>query len=136
MMYAINGGQVASYDKGQGELVYVALKLQSVAEAGRNFVFTDRHAATGYAAFYTDLADLREIDWDLMTARWWNNTPEYPDRKERKQAEFLVHEFVPWDLVEFLAVMTPQMKQRVEALLAQHPPSSRRPVLVKRDWYY
>lgn len=116
--------------------MYLALKLQSVAEAGLDFVFTDRHAATGYAAFYTDPADLREIDWDLMPARRWNNIPEYPDRKERKQAEFLVHEFVPWDLVEVLAVMTLQMKQRVEALLARQPSSSRRPVLVKRGWYY
>jgi hypothetical protein len=136
MMYAINGGAVASYDKGQGELVYLVLKLQSVAEAGLDFVFTDRHAATGYAAFYTDPADLREIDWDLMPATWWNNTPEYPDRKERKQAEFLVHDFVPWDLVEFLAVMTPRMKERVETVLARHPTSARRPVRVERGWYY
>lgn len=136
MMYAINGGAVASYDKGQGELVYLVLKLQRVAEAGLDFVFTDRHAATGYAAFYTDPADLREIDWDLMPAKRWNNVPEYPDRKERKQAEFLVHEFVPWDLVEGLAVMTPRMKERVEAVLAQYPAPMRRPVLVRRGWYY
>lgn len=135
-MYAINGGAVASYDKGQGELVYLVLKLQSVAEAGLDFVFTDRHAAIGYAAYYTDPADLGEIDWDLMPATWWNNIPEYPDRKERKQAEFLVHEFVPWDLVEFLAVMTPQVKERVEAMLAQHPISMRRPVRIERGWYY
>lgn len=136
MMYAINGGQVASYDKGQDELVYVVLKFESVANAGLDYVFTDRHAATGYAAFYTDPADLRNIDWNLMASKWWNNIPEYPDRKERKQAEFLVHGSVPWDLVEGLAVMTPQMKERVEAILAQHSSSVLRPVRVKRDWYY
>ena len=133
MMYAIDGGQVASYDKGQGELVYVVLKFQSVAEAGLDYVFTDRHAATGYAAFYTDPAHLRNIDWNLMASKWWNNVPEYPDRKERKQAEFLVHGFVPWGLVDSLAGMTPQMKQRVEAVLVRHSSHVQRPVRVERD---
>lgn len=136
MMYAIKGGRVASYHKGQGELVYLVLKLRSVTESGRDFVFTDRHAVTGYAKFYTDLAHLREIDWELMPAKWWNDIPVYPDRKERKQAEFLVHEFVSWDLVELLAVMSSRMKERVEDLLKQHPSSARKPVLVKPDWYY
>ncbi len=136
MLYAINGGAVTSYDKGQGDLVYLVLKLQTAVEAGLDFVFTDRHAATGHAAFYADLADLREIDWTLMRAKWWSDSPEYPDRKERKQAEFLVHGFVPWDLVEFLAVMTPRMRERVEAILAQHPPSTHKPVHVVRGWYF
>lgn len=136
MMYAIQGGRVASYSKGQGELVYLVLKLQSVSEAGRDFVFTDRHAATGYAEFYTDPAHLGEIDWALMHAKQWNNTLSYPDRKERKQAEFLVHEFVPWDLVEALAVMNDGMKQRVENLLSRYPASAQKPVLVRRRWYY
>ncbi len=136
MMYAINGGAVASYDRGQGELVYLVLKLQNVAKDDLDFVFTDRHAAKDCAAFYTDPADLREIDWELMSERWWNNTPEYPDRKERRQAEFLVHRFVPWALVEFLAVMTPQMKARVGTIVAQYKHSTHIPVYVKRAWYY
>lgn len=136
MMYAINVGAVSSYDRGQYELVYLVLKLQSVAETGLDFVFTDRHAVTDHAAFYTDPADLSRVDWDLMSSRWWSDTPSYPDRKERRQAEFLVHKFVPWGLVEFLAVMTPYMKQRVENLIAQYPTPSRKPVLVKQDWYY
>lgn len=136
MVYAIQGGRVASYSKGQGELVYLVLKLQNVSEAGSDFVFTDRHAATVYAEFYTDLACLGEIDWDLMRAHEWYDTPDYPDRKERKQAEFLVHEFVPWELVEALAVMTEGMKHRVEDLLSCYPASARRPILVRRRWYY
>ena len=136
MMYAIQGGRVASYSKGQGELVYLVRKLQSVSEAGLDFVFTDRHAAKVIAEFYTDSANLGEIDWDLMRAQQWYDTLEYPDRKERKQAEFLVHEFVPWDLVEGIAVMIDGMKQRVEDLLLRYPASARRPVVVRRRWYY
>lgn len=136
MMYAINGGAVASYDRGQAELVYLVLKLQSVAGAGLKFVFTDRHAVTDHAAFYTNPTDLRRIDWALMSSPRWNNIPDYPDRKDRRQAEFLVRGFVPWDLVDALVVISPRMKQRVEGLLAQYPAPARRPVLVRRGWYY
>lgn len=136
MMYAIQGGRVASYSKGQGELVYLVLTLESVSGAGRDFVFTDRHAVTVYAEFYTDPVHLVEFDWALMKATQWNDTLNYPDRKERKQAEFLVHEFVPWDLIKGLAVMTPGMKERVEDLLSRYPASVQRPVVVRRRWYY
>jgi hypothetical protein len=71
-----------------------------------------------------------------MPARWWQNIPEYPDRKERKQAEFLVHKFFPWSLVEFLAVMNPQMQRYVEALLAEYHSDVYRPVRIERAWYY
>ncbi len=136
MMYAINGGAVESYNRGQAELVYLVLNFQRVAGAGLKFVFTDRHAATNHAVFYTNPADLRRIDWDLMSSPRWNNIPEYRDRKDRRQAELLVHAFVPWDLVDSLVVMTPYMKQRVDNLLTQYPTLARRPVFVKRNWYY
>ncbi len=105
-------------------------------EAGLNFVFTDRSAVYDYATFYTNPMNLSKLDWNLMPARWWKNIREYPDRKERKQAEFLVHEFFPWNLVESLAVMTPQMQRRVEELIAAHPDPMHRPVRVERGWYY
>jgi hypothetical protein len=136
MMYAIKGRRVASYDRGQGELVYLVLKLQAVAETGLKFIFTDRHAVTDHVAFYTDPDDLGRVDWDLMSSSRWNDIPEYLDRKDRRQAEFLVHAFVPWDLVAGLAVMTSYMKEKVERLLARYPTPSRRPVVVRRGWYY
>lgn len=137
MLGAISSGRVPTYTGSQEELVYMVSSVQRVAEAGLDFVFTDRHAVYKYAAFLTNLDDLREIDWRLILATWWTNIlPEYPDRIERKQAEFLAHRCFPWDLVGFLAVMTPLMKRRVEDLLAEYPSSVRRPVRIEQDWYY
>lgn len=136
MLYAIHGGRVACYEGGQGELVYLVSSVQRIVKAGLGFVFTERHAVLNYAEFFTDLINLAQVDWNLMPARWWNDIPRYPDRKERKQAEFLVHGFLPWDLVESLAVMNPQMQRRVETLFAEYPASIRRLVRVERDWYY
>lgn len=35
------------------------------------------------------LADLERLDWNAIRSRHWADTPEDPDRKRRKQAEFL-----------------------------------------------
>jgi hypothetical protein len=46
-----------------------------------------------------------------MEAWYWNDTPDDPDRKRRRQAEFLVHGALPWDSVEFLAVRNVGLKE-------------------------
>jgi hypothetical protein len=48
---------------------------------------------TGLTDFYDDLNDLKEVDWNVMTLRIWKDTNDDPDRKRRRQAEFLVYHF-------------------------------------------
>lgn len=69
-----------------------------------------------------------------MKAKYWFDTNEHPDRKRRRQAEFLVHRGFPWALVEAIVVMNNARKAQVEAFLqgVAHQP----PVIVKRAWYY
>lgn len=57
-----------------------------------------------------------------------------PAVKDGKQAEFLLYESFPWQLVEKIGVIDQQMKVRVDAVLgtASHQP----PVSVERAWYY
>ena len=84
--------------------------------------------------FFTDLADLEQIDWDVMASRWWNDTQEHPGRKRRRQAEFLVHHHVPWSLIAEIGVYNRAIASEVQAALreATHKPR----VTVKADWYY
>jgi ssDNA thymidine ADP-ribosyltransferase DarT-like protein len=64
----------------------------------------------------------------------WADTPDDSDRKRRRQAEFLVHHFFPWNLISQIGVVNAEMKERVERLLtgAGHRP----PVHVRQQWYY
>lgn len=108
--------------------------LPSIKAAKRPWLFTDKHAVLAYADFFKEEQDLKRIDWPLMKATYWNQTQDDPDRPSRRQAEFLVHEFVPWTSIESIGVIDANRKREVEALMptAEHKPQ----VVIKRDWYY
>jgi len=69
-----------------------------------------------------------------MQERYWKDTEDDPDRERRRQAELLVHDRVPWEVIEEIGVMDTRIKARVEELLSRtaHVP----PVTVRPDWYY
>ena len=56
------------------------------------------------------------------------------DVKDGKQAEFLMHESFPWELVERIGVVDSQIKARAEEAIdaADHKPL----VNVECEWYY
>ena len=134
MLYAIHRGGVAGYEGGQDEVIYLVTRPNVVQQAERSFVFTDGHAAVEISRQFTDLAYLQEIDWELIRAIYWTNTDDDVDRVRRKQAEFLVHDFLPWPLIRGIAVRTETMADQVAALLygQQHTP----PIQVMPTWYY
>jgi len=134
MLYRIHTGwNVQQCD--QANIVYLVTTAQSIANAGLRFVFTDRHSLAAVAAFFEDLGDLHRVDFATTYATQWNTTADHPDRQEKKQAEFLVHEAVPWPLIQRIGVSCAATKRRVETMLsaagAQSPP-----VRVERGWYY
>ncbi|MEK4253339.1 DarT ssDNA thymidine ADP-ribosyltransferase family protein [Ureibacillus sp. FSL K6-2830] len=55
-----------------------------------------------------------------MKELYWADTEEDPDRKRRRQAEFLVHRQVPTDLFTVFAVIDEEMKDKVKDLLRIH----------------
>ncbi len=135
MLFAIHSGQVEEYAGGQQEVIHLQAEAEQVAAHGYPFVFADGHAdMVPLSTFYDDLADLNCIDWGVMTSRYWSDTVQNPDRKRRRQAEFLVHGIVPWSLFQEVGVANARAEQQVAAILAtaHHRPAVR----VHREWYY
>jgi hypothetical protein len=122
------------YPEGQEPLVYLVSNAQAVQDTGLPFVFTDGHPIMRLTNYYDDLADLTNIDWEVMNSTWWNDTEELPDRQRRREAEFLVYDALPWELVTGLVVINDNMRRRVEHILeaTDHKP----PVRVVPGWYY
>lgn len=134
MLYSIHGGFVEQYREGQRPVIHLTSSAESVAAAGLAFTFTEGHAELAYSSFYEDLAELDKVDWQVMKSKWWNDTVEDMDRKRRRQAEFLVHDFFPWELVSRIGVIDSGVAEQVNEILqgAAHRPT----VAVERSWYY
>ena len=134
MLFAIHRNQVAGYLGGQSAVVHLVSTAENVQAGGKAFVFTDGHADMAISSYFSDLANLTRVDWKIMKETYWNDTPSDGDRKRRRQAEFLTHEFFPWNLFGEIGVINQGMADRVNSLLAGTPNV---PVVsVRRGWYY
>jgi hypothetical protein len=135
MMFAIEQGTVPTYAGGCDDLVYLVTTAERLLESGSPVLFTDRNAVLAVASFVPTLGEADDlIDWPLMQERYWRSTEDYPDRRERRMAECLVHNQVLWDA--FSRVVT---RNRRGAALAQSTFDSLAidtPVTVRSDWYF
>jgi hypothetical protein len=136
MMLKLKTGQVAGYDDGQDPLIYLVSTAQAAAEAGVGFVFTDGHGLAYFTGQFDSLERLDAVDWAMVYQRYWSDNTNDMDRQRRKQAEFLVHRSCPWSLIQEIAVIDTQMRDRVEAIQTAFPASQRKVVKVERSWYY
>jgi hypothetical protein len=134
MLYAIFKNQVEGYLEGQDPIVHLVSSAEAVNQAQLDFLFTDGHAVMAVTEFFEDLSQLANVDLPLMQARLWRDTESDPDRKRRRQAEFLVHRRFPLTLVERIVVRTKATRLAVEKVLrgAIHKPT----VEMRSNWYY
>jgi hypothetical protein len=135
MLLTLASGNVPTYAGGQDPLVYLVSSAEAVAAAAQPCLFSDGNCASPLTQFFGDLSLLGSVvDWELMTARMWANTPDDQDRMRRRMAEFLVHQRAPVGCVRLIVVRHESMKRRVEAILAAHGTDI--PVAVRPWWYF
>lgn len=127
MLYAVSRGH-DDYRGGQAEIVHLVSRVTTAIHQGRPWAFTDRHAELAHALYFDDLADLGEVPWHVMDVKYW------PQVREERQAEFLVHDFFPWTAVEAVGVWGQATSTKVHQ--AMRAASHRPPVSVEREWYY
>lgn len=134
MLYACHTGYASDYEDGQEAIIYLVSNIQVCLEEDLNYIFTDGQANSNGSSFYTDLDDLDKIDWELINHWSWKNTNEDMDRRRRKQAEFLVADFFPIDLITEIVVENVNMQRKVCEILNEYDYDIL--VNVKRNWYY
>lgn len=135
MMDAIHHGRVAQYQGGCSPLVYLVTTVEQLLSVGLSVVVSDRNARLEVAKFEAVVGNAwgQAIDWPLMASQYWGPTPDEPDRKERRMAECLVHERVPWSA--FTEVMTSDAEYQDRAARIITESGARTPVDVRLDWY-
>jgi ssDNA thymidine ADP-ribosyltransferase, DarT len=135
MLFRIQHGGVADVSSDPARLVYVVSSTEAVLAAGHDFVFTDGNAAAAFTEFHDDADSLGEVvDWPLMKATMWANTPADPDRRRRRGAEFLVHQALPFELVDRLCVHDADARSSVAAEAADADWEVK--VRIRGGWYF
>jgi ssDNA thymidine ADP-ribosyltransferase DarT-like protein len=112
----------------------LASTVEHVVASGVPFVFTDGHPVVEPKAFYNNVANINQVDLALMARRDWYDTNADPDRKRRRQAEFLVHKRFALELVLAVGVRTDAMQQWVCQVMSNTP--YKPPCIVRPAWYY
>ena len=122
------------YKEGQEPIVHLQADLRKTIEwANANDVpwaVSDGNAGSFGANYYTGPEALAQINWSAVANDRWSE----PAVKEGKQAEFLMWNEFPWDLVEKIGVLNASALTKASAALrgATHFP----PVAIHNAWYY
>lgn len=135
MLYSIHTGYAGSYGGGQSDIVHLVSSTEAVYAGGVDCCFTDGHPIMALTGFYADASDLgSKVDWKIMSLKYWNDVHADMDRKRRRNAEFLVHRFFPWTLVQEIGVINVATKNKIRNIISgiDHKPV----VSVCRTWYY
>jgi hypothetical protein len=136
MLYILHMGNHPdlSYHGGQAPVLHLMADLKATvawAEAhGCRWSFSSSNAGAYYTSFYADLGDLEKVNWGAVEATDFRR----PEIRDGKQAEFLLYERFPWELVEEIGVFDLSTAEKVRAAIrsASHRPAVR----VERAWYF
>jgi hypothetical protein len=136
MLYILHQGNHPDleYREGQQPIVHLQADLRAAVEwADRNAVrwaFSTSNAGARYTNFYASLNHLHEVNWTAVAATDFRSA----EIKDGRQAEFLMHNWFPWELVEKVGVFDQNaLDEALKALaVAEHAPI----VNIERGWYY
>lgn len=134
MLYNIRTGWGGVKQRANEEIVILVSSLHKLASEERPFVFTSGHAYPKYAKYFDSLDDLGEIDWPLLTAKDFTNNPDDPEKKERYQAEALVHRELPVDSLLGIVCYTQTVGTSIEAEITNRDLDLK--VLAQPTWYF
>jgi hypothetical protein len=123
-----------TYRGGQDPIVHLEADLREVvtwADAnGRRWAFTLSNAGSFYTQSRSRLDQLDEVNWPAVAATDFRAA----DIKEGKQAEFLLHQDFPWELVRRNGVHSAGIAQQVTDVMSG---AAHRPVVeIRKDWYF
>jgi len=125
-----------TYRGGQGPIIHLEADLHGTIRwanaRGIRWAVSRSNAGT-YAVqseFRSDVDSFEQLDWNAIAATDFRA----PDVRDGKQAEFLLHDRFPFELVERIGVQNAAVAGQAKAALRSS--SHRPPVEVRPGWYF
>ena len=129
VMLSIVTGQKSDYAFDKSEIVIMETRLRSLADSGFPVVFTDCHAYSPKAKFFSSMDDLDKIRWDLL-----QKTAFAGDYKGPYQAEALIHCHLPVGRLASIACYGESEKAELEQKMREAHVELK--VDARPDWYF
>ena len=118
MLFLIKNGYKGVPKRPQEDIVFIVCNYEAVKQAGLSFLFTDRNAKMTLANFFTNEQDFAKLKWEVIKDKDWENTNSQLDKRDLKQAEFLIRNFVPVNCIHALVVKTKERKDYFDQIIA------------------
>lgn len=118
MLFMIANGLQGVKRYPQEDIVFIIVDSARIIEDGLPYVFTDRHAKVKLANFSTNPSDLQSLRWDIIKAKDWRNTEDDFQRRDFKQAEFLVKNHIPVSYIDRIIVKNELKKTEIEEIVS------------------
>ncbi|MBB5057424.1 hypothetical protein HDF16_002130 [Granulicella aggregans] len=134
MMYNITTGYGGITRVPNDQILILVSSLNDVARLNIPFLFTDRHAYTAMARYFSDLNQLDQVDWALLGSRNFKHDPDDPGKKERYQAEALIWHHLPREALLGVCSYTAEIQQWVQAEIDRR--GLRLKAIMERSWYF
>lgn len=133
MMKNIHSGWGVAQRRNE-EIVILVSSLPHIQGMGLPFVFTNAHAYPDWTNYYSDLAQLNEIDWGLLQRRDFKRDADDPRKMERYQAEALIHRHLPVQGILGIVCYTEALKQSIEQEIQAR--NLELQVYARTGWYF
>jgi hypothetical protein len=128
MLYTVNRGNTGRPHGCQRSIVHLVSTVGAALAQNRAWAISDGNAGARHASFFSNLAELEELDWAAIRARNWQGLTH------QKSAEFLLADFFDWSGIHAIGCYNDEMAQTVGGMLMQH--AHRPSVSTEPSWYY
>jgi len=116
------------------DIVILVTSLRRVEEMGLTFLFTFSHANNFRVDYSSDLSDLTKLDWKILQSRDFEYDADDPTKRDRYQAETLVHKHLPVQGLSGIVCHDEHVKMEVEQVVAEC--GLQLPVAARANWYF
>ena len=134
MMYNIHTGHGGITKRANKDIVIFVSSIHRLRELGLPCLFTNQHAYPPDTDFYSDVANLKEIDWRLLQSRNFKTDDTDPGKQLRYQAESLVHQRVPLEALLGLVCYNDTVRKDLETKIQQRDENLS--VKAIPNWYF
>lgn len=135
MLYVIhkaNNNSDIKYKDGQDNIIHLVSNIKSGIDFANNnklkWAFTNSNASSYYFKDFSNINDIQLLNWQAIQENSWSKC------REEKQAEFLIEQRFPFELIHTIGVKSLAVQTAVQGILAGtiYKPN----VNVLPSWYY